>query len=102
MSQMNDRHAPPVHEHALVLLDYIDGYQRAHDRRSPSQRRISADLGLGAPTAVQRLVQQLVRTGLLTLEQGGPGMPLALTITSAGQLELRRWRGRDTSSDQRR
>lgn len=75
----------------LAVLSYIARYQRQHAQRSPSQRRIRADLRISAPSVVHTIVHRLEREGLLTIVIHGHGLRADLTLTEAGQAAAQDW-----------
>ena len=83
----------------LAVLAYIASYQQAHSQRSPSQRRIQADLGISAPSVVHMIVQRLERAALLTITRHGRGNRVDLTLTEAGQHAVQRWQAEHASEE---
>lgn len=63
----------------------------AHVAQTPGATRTEvARRLLTTPQAVGGLVQRLVAAGLVKRDSNGPGLPVGLTLTSAGTLALRR------------
>ena len=81
-SQRYDPHA---------VLAYIVQYQQTHNQRSPSERRIQADLKVSAPSVVHNLLYRLQERGLLTITTYGRGHTSDLLLTEAGHAAVARW-----------
>jgi len=63
----------------------------AHVARAPGMSRADvARLLLTTPQAVGGLVQRLVTAGLIQRGASSPGLPIGLTLTTAGERALRR------------
>lgn len=76
--------------HPLAVLAAIAAYQQLH-HRSPSERRIQADLGISAPSVVHNLLRRLRQDGLLTTTSYGRGHRAEHALTSAGQTAVGQW-----------
>lgn len=74
-----------------AVLAYTVQYQQTHNRRSPSERRIQADLKISAPSVVHNLLYRLQKRGLLTITTYGRGHTSDLLLTEAGHAAVQRW-----------
>lgn len=76
---------------SVAVLAYIATYQRHHQQRSPSQRRIQISLGVSAPSVVHNLLRRLEHSGLLTITAQRRGYTAELTLTEAGYDAVQSW-----------
>lgn len=74
-----------------AVLNYIEDYRRSNDGRSPSQRQIQTALNISAPSVVHNMLHRLQYQSLLAMTTYGRGQSAELSLTDAGQFELRRW-----------
>lgn len=91
MSRLSPRRPHQGRYDPHAVLAYIVQYQQTHNHRSPSERRIQADLKVSAPSVVHNLLYRLQERGLLTITTYGRGHTSDLLLTDAGHAAVERW-----------